>query len=589
MPLNGKKTTIYKKQGSNETMNTVLLVDDDKSWLVCLEDYLNVFAGYVKVLSAANGEQAMQIVKSNKIDLVMTDLRMPKVDGFELLSHLNTQHPEVAVIIASALDESEVSKRLNNNGHYQYLQKPIKLKKLANEIIKTLKEDSRGFVHGFTLANFLQLVEMEKKTCTLMVKAKGKVGYLYIENGELIDAETNRHTGPKAAVRIINWESADTQIQRFRKKERTIDEPIMRLLLKATSRSDKDGATVTLENMLEEAIVHAEGLHFNKAMGLLARLLKKNPRSHTGWLWFSRISEDMKSIRNGLRNAAKLAPKDPEINEDNKKLKLVEKKLDDGWVQRCPICWCPILAGTLQCDYCGAHLRIHPPLFEAAKIDKMYLLNRAAERYLRVIASEKNAAAHSHLATIYLHHKNWEEALHHLDTAVKLAPDNQFYSEQLSVLLDHMAAGVEEKQPTETQAVKALDNGTAQKGAENRRILVVESSPITRKVISVTMGQRGFDVLEAGDGLEALSKMHESRPKLVLLDVVLPKMDGYKVLEVIKESPDLKDIPVIILTRKDGFINKVKGKTSGCVAYLTKPFDPSTLADTVEKHIESRH
>ena len=82
-------------------------------------------------------------------------------------------------------------------------------------------------------------------------------------------------------------------------------------------------------------------------------------------------------------------------------------------------------------------------------------------------------------------------------------------------------------------------------------------------------------------GCEGVDKKYN--PDLVLLDIILPKMDGYKILSIIKNNPELKDIPVIMLTSKDGILNKVKGKVSGCEAYLTKPFDPQELIETVAK------
>ena len=426
---------------------------------------------------------------------------------------------------------------------------------------------------------------MEKKTCTLKVKSKGKVGYLYIENGELVEAETSSINGVEAALRIIGWESADTQIQRFKKKKRSINEKIMQLLLKTSSRNDQNGAIVTHENMLEEAIVQAEGHHFKQAMGLLARLLKKHPHSHLAWLWYSRTSENMKSIRNGIRNAAKLAPKDPEIAEDVSKFESVEDKLGDEWIKHCPICWCPIQASAQKCEYCSSYLQIQAEALTYKSAGNIYFLDQAEERYHRVVARENSADGHYYLFVIHLNRKNWSDALHHLDTAARLSPDNQKFSKQLDIFLNHLASGIDDNLPVPDANKEKSKSKANLSETDKRQILVVENSATTRKVISVTLGQRGFDVLEAGDGLEALSKMHDSRPELVLLDVVLPKMDGYKVLELMKEDNDLNDIPVIILTSKDGFFNKVKGKTSGCVAYLTKPFDPGKLAETVEKYV----
>ena len=82
-----------------------------------------------------------------------------------------------------------------------------------------------------------------------------------------------------------------------------------------------------------------------------------------------------------------------------------------------------------------------------------------------------------------------------------------------------------------------------------------------------------------------MSRLNESKPNLILLDILLPKMDGYQLLSIIKENSMFKNIPVIMLTSKDGIINKVKGKVAGSSAYLTKPFDPAQLVETIEKYI----
>jgi twitching motility two-component system response regulator PilG len=104
-------------------------------------------------------------------------------------------------------------------------------------------------------------------------------------------------------------------------------------------------------------------------------------------------------------------------------------------------------------------------------------------------------------------------------------------------------------------------------------------------VISIALDQIGFSTYEAKDGLEALSKLNEVEPDLVLLDVILPIMDGYKILSIIKEDPKHRNIPVIMLTSKDGLLNKMKGKMAGSAAYLTKPFDPAELAETIERFL----
>ena len=117
------------------------------------------------------------------------------------------------------------------------------------------------------------------------------------------------------------------------------------------------------------------------------------------------------------------------------------------------------------------------------------------------------------------------------------------------------------------------------------KILVVEDSVTTRKVITITLSQNGYSVVEASDGLEALSKVKDEKPDFILMDIILPKMDGYKVLTIIKNNPEFKDIPVVMLTSKTSYTDKVKGELAGSTAYLTKPFDQEDLLETVEKYL----
>jgi CheY-like chemotaxis protein len=118
-----------------------------------------------------------------------------------------------------------------------------------------------------------------------------------------------------------------------------------------------------------------------------------------------------------------------------------------------------------------------------------------------------------------------------------------------------------------------------------KKVLIVEDSPTTRKVLKLNLQNNGFTVVESDDGLKALSKVNLEKPDLVILDVMLPKLDGYSILYMIRHNNDLKDTPVIMLTSKTSLTDKVRGKLSSANAYLTKPFDPDTLISEVEKHI----
>ena len=120
-------------------------------------------------------------------------------------------------------------------------------------------------------------------------------------------------------------------------------------------------------------------------------------------------------------------------------------------------------------------------------------------------------------------------------------------------------------------------------------VLVVDDSPTIRKIVEVTLRRERIRVLGVGDGLSALAAVADKQPQLVLLDITLPGMDGYQICQAIKQRPVSKHIPVVLLSGRDGFFDKVRGKLAGSTQYVTKPFDPAQLVKTVNRHVAAAH
>lgn len=116
-------------------------------------------------------------------------------------------------------------------------------------------------------------------------------------------------------------------------------------------------------------------------------------------------------------------------------------------------------------------------------------------------------------------------------------------------------------------------------------ILVVDDSPTIRKVVSLILSRRGFEVLVAENGLEALAQMNTTMPSLIFLDITMPRMDGYQLCKIIRNKAQTKMIPIVMLTAKDGFFDKVKGRMAGASGYITKPFNAPQLLDAVDKYL----
>src|SRR5690606_32978656 len=108
-------------------------------------------------------------------------------------------------------------------------------------------------------------------------------------------------------------------------------------------------------------------------------------------------------------------------------------------------------------------------------------------------------------------------------------------------------------------------------------VLVVDDSPDTLSLVNDTLDQAGFNVLVALEGRQALTMARRIRPDLILLDAVMPAMDGFSTCRELKLQPDLAGIPVIFLTGLAEKENVVKGLEAGGVDYLTKPIDPNEL------------
>jgi len=572
----------------NSVLKSVLIVDDDRDFLICVENFLKVYTDQIDVLIAANGLQALQILENRKVDLLVTDIKMPEMDGIELLSRLSLKNLDLNVIVTTAFATKENIERLNKIGQFYYLPKPFNLEIFGKKILSVLKEKSEAFVSQFTLTNLLQLIDMEQKTCTLLVKSNGKVGYLYLQKGALINAETNGTEGPEAAKTIISWGNPQTEIQGTCRTERKIHTPLMSILLEATRFADENRVSLANTDSLEKAVEFAEGRHFTEAKAILAQLLKHDNRNAKAWLWFSRVVENVKSIKVTLTNAAKIAPADPEIAGEFENFNRILSQLKVEHFHRCPFCWSPFKKGSYRCPNCGGHLTVYDGLLKSAPVGDKRILKQTVERLNRAVGREKNAKAHYYLGLAHLNLANWEDALTHLDKSVKLEPTNKSYGYQLQTLLNHIASAkaVPAKALYSQQKESNQLRVSQESPVKRKKILVVEDSSTIRKVISVTLSQSGYEIIEAGDGLEALSKLNESSPDLILLDIILPKMDGYKILSIIKENPDFCEIPVIMLTSKDGILNKVKGKMAGSAAYLTKPFDPSVLVETIERHLK---
>ena len=118
-----------------------------------------------------------------------------------------------------------------------------------------------------------------------------------------------------------------------------------------------------------------------------------------------------------------------------------------------------------------------------------------------------------------------------------------------------------------------------------KRILICDDDPAILRVLQVNLEIEGYEVLTAQHGEQAVEVATAEKPDLIILDIMMPRLDGYQACERIKQNEDTADIPVIFLSAKAQQSDIDKGKGFGVAEYLTKPFDPLELVEVVERLI----
>lgn len=118
------------------------------------------------------------------------------------------------------------------------------------------------------------------------------------------------------------------------------------------------------------------------------------------------------------------------------------------------------------------------------------------------------------------------------------------------------------------------------------KVLVIDDEEYIQHILNFSFGAEGYDVLTASDGEEGINKAKNEKPDIIVMDIMMPKMDGYEACKRIKADPETKDIPVILLTAKGREADRKLGADAGADDYVVKPFSPGRLIERVEGMIK---
>ena len=119
---------------------------------------------------------------------------------------------------------------------------------------------------------------------------------------------------------------------------------------------------------------------------------------------------------------------------------------------------------------------------------------------------------------------------------------------------------------------------------EDLTIMIIDDSKTIRRTAETLLEKAGCKVVTATDGFDALAKIADTRPDLIFVDIMMPRLDGYQTCALIKNNSEFKTTPVIMLSSKDGLFDKAKGRIVGSDQYLTKPFSKNELLAAIEQH-----
>ena len=223
----------------------ILFVDDDPE---ILSNFSAAMAAddQFDVLTAENGQVALTILGLMQMDMVIADSLMPEVDGVALLSAIRRRDPDIILFLSTWQPSPELDQQVSGLNLSGILEKPMDMKFILKTIQEVLQAGPRGKIDGIGTGAFLQMIEMEEKTCALHVHSGERLGFLFFQKGRLIAAETKGLENLEAAVEIINWKDAAITIEHADKKKKLqINLPLIHILMEAAKKQDE-------ENMAED-------------------------------------------------------------------------------------------------------------------------------------------------------------------------------------------------------------------------------------------------------------------------------------------------------------------------------------------------
>jgi YesN/AraC family two-component response regulator len=155
----------------------------------------------------------MEVLEKEEVLVLITDIKMPEIDGLKLISHAMIHYPALPVVVMTAYGSPQINRIAQEKGVLRYLEKPIDFNEILRVILELLPRGKRRRIQGVTLPTFLQLLELEKSSCTLAVANENSRGFFFIRDGQLVEATAGELKGREAALAILDWNIIQIEVE----------------------------------------------------------------------------------------------------------------------------------------------------------------------------------------------------------------------------------------------------------------------------------------------------------------------------------------------------------------------------------------
>ncbi len=444
---------------------------------------------------------------------------------------------------------------------------------------------------------YLKSVRFLQGDLDVEVKCQSRSGMLHVRQGQVIGAQCGKLKGNGALLTLAAIGTADIHsVQSVGPVEKNVSVTVTQIerffarlpgLAQAESQCDED-----------RTFAHALQLFFHfrrkEAGAKLVEVLRSNRFYYPAWLWHSRLMTQENTIKKALNEARQWGNADPSVQREAKK---IETQLTGSaeTVKRCIFCWSLLQAGEERCLSCGGFQRISKISSdrEQASGELQEILPLYDAEFKK---NPQNVRIAYCLCLGFYSLGNIDRARELIRKALQISPREPLFI-RTSVLLQTVAhpfrqpaaATMAVQQPAipRKEPIVPTVSVDDKPKCSDKTVLVVEDSKTARRVITSVLDRKGYRIVEAASGTEALLAIEGMVPDLVLLDVMLPDMTGYDILAVMRKNSRFSDVPVVMLTGKSGTADRQKGMIGGSNEYLTKPFEPAKLLAVLARYLES--